>query len=112
MTSTLMPTPDRRRPELVANLHVLRASLEAQRVFHMRQLAELCGRDRPFGTVPAVGQDELLADAARRTLGDIETALNRMRTHRYGYCLYCGSEIPLGRLRAMPQTDACADCAS
>ena len=112
MTSILMPTPDRRRPELVANLRLLRANLEAQRVFHMRQLAELSGHDRPFGTVVAAGQDELLADAARRTLGDIETALNRMRTNRYGYCLYCGSEIPLSRLRAMPQTDSCADCAA
>ena len=111
MTSTLMPTPDRRRPELVANLRLLRASLEAQRIFHMRQLAELSGRDRPVLVANDVGPDELLADAARRTLGDIETALNRMRTNRYGYCLYCGSEIPLNRLRAMPQTDSCPDCA-
>ena len=112
MTSTLMPTPDRRRPELVANLRLLRANLEAQRAFHMRQLAELSGRDRPFETVHAAGQDEFLADAARRTLGDIETALNRMRTHRYGFCLYCGAEIPLSRLRMMPQTDSCAGCAT
>jgi len=115
MISTLMPTPDRRRPELVANLRLLRENLETQRNFHMRQLAELSGRDRPFNLGPAVGvdigSDELLADAARRTLGDIETALNRMRTNRYGYCLYCGCEIPLDRLRTMPQTDSCADCA-
>ena len=110
MTSTLMPTPDRRRPELVANLRLLRENLEAQRLFHLRQLAELSGRTRPFLTTRDVGQDDLLADAARRTLGDIETALNRMRTHRYGYCLYCGVEIPIDRLRSMPQTDACADC--
>jgi RNA polymerase-binding transcription factor DksA len=110
MSSTLMPTPDRRRPELTANLRLLRENLEAQRRFHLRQLAELDGR-RPFSLGGyGRGDDDLLADAARRTLGDIETALNRMRTHRYGVCLYCGAEIPLDRLRAVPQIDACPTC--
>jgi DnaK suppressor protein len=107
MTSTLMPTPDRRRPELTANLRTLRADLEQQRTFHLRQLAELTGH-RPF-IVPEEA-DDLLVEAARRTLGDIEVALNRMRTNRYGVCLYCAGEIPIDRLRAIPQIDACIDC--
>jgi len=35
-----MPTPDRRRPELTANLRTLRANLEQLRTFHLRRLAE------------------------------------------------------------------------
>jgi DnaK suppressor protein len=107
MTSILMPTPDRRRPELTANLRTLRANLEEQREFHLRQLAELTGH-RPFLVYEPT--DDLLAEAARRTLGDIEVALNRMRTNRYGICLYCGGEIPIERLRAIPQIDACPSC--
>jgi DnaK suppressor protein len=45
-------------------------------------------------------------------LGDIEIALNRMRTGRYGSCLYCGAEIPLERLTAVPEADACPRCAT
>jgi DnaK suppressor protein len=107
-----MPTPDRRRPELTADLRTLRTNLEQQRAFHMRQLAELTGTDRPFNLPGGAlgGADELLADAARHTLGDIEVALNRMRTNRYGFCLYCGGEIPIDRLRAIPQVDACPSC--
>jgi DnaK suppressor protein len=109
MTSTLMPTPDRRRPELTASLRHLRTNLEQQRTFHQRQLAELTGPSRAF-SLDHDDADELLADAARRTLGDIEIALNRMRTNRYGICLYCGGEIPIERLRAIPQIDCCRTC--
>ena len=112
MTSTLMPTPDRRRPELVASLRLLRARLEEQRRFHMGQLTELTRYDQPFLArrgQPRPGADGDV-DATRRTLGDIETALNRIRTHRYGYCLYCGAEIPIKRLHAIPEADACEVC--
>ena len=115
MTSTLMPTPDRRRPELVASLRLLRARLEEQRRFHMWQLTELTRFDQPF--VARLDQPRRTphgadgdVDATRRTLGDIETALNRIRTHRYGFCLYCGAEIPIERLHRIPQADACEAC--
>ena len=109
MTSLLMPTPDRRRPELVASLRLFRAELEHQRRFHLDQLARLTGERRPFQYPPGA-DDDAQADQTRRKLGDIETALNRIRTHRYGFCLYCGAELPIDRLRARPDLDACDNC--
>jgi len=104
-----MPTPDRRRPELLARLPELHARLEEQRRFLTQQLT---GLDTPISG-DARTDDELqslLADAARRALGDIEVALHRMATGRYGSCLYCGAELPLARLIAVPQADTCPDC--
>ena len=102
MSSTVMPTPDRRRPELLANLPALRTHLEQHRGFLVEQLA---------GTDPDGSElDALLTDATRRALGDIEVALHRMATGRYGTCLYCGAELPLARLLAVPEADACTDC--
>ena len=113
MSSTFMPTPDRRRPELLARLPELHARLVAQRRFLRDQLTGL-----DTGPVALSGDAQsdselqaLLADATRRALGDIEVALHRMATGRYGSCLYCGAELPLTRLLAVPQADACTDCA-
>ncbi len=111
MSSTTMPTPDRRRPELLANLPELRARLNRQREFLTQQLS---GCTAPLAADAHRGDfdvDELMADATRRALGDIEVALHRMSTGRYGTCLYCGAELPIAHLLAIPQADACADCA-
>ena len=89
-----MPTPDRRRPELLASLPELRFRLEQQRTILSDHLATHGGQ---------VG-------AALQALGDIEVALRRMSTGRYGTCLYCGAELPLDQLLALPQSDACGDC--
>jgi RNA polymerase-binding transcription factor len=109
MCSTVMPTPDRRRPELLARLPELRARLEEQRRFLTEQLT---GLETPLSGDARTDSElqALLADANRRALGDVEVALHRMATGRYGTCLYCGVEIPLARLIAVPQVDACADC--
>jgi len=117
MSSTLMPTPDRRRPDLLARLPELKVRLEHQRQFLVEQLTGLDASADPLR--PRLGRDAqcdgelraLLADATRRALGDIEVALHRMATGRYGSCLYCAAELPLARLLVVPQADACADCA-
>jgi RNA polymerase-binding transcription factor DksA len=95
MLGTLVPSPDRRRPDLVASLPYLRAKLEQQRQYRLDELTQL-GDDDPA--------------EARNALGDIETALHRMHTGRYGRCIYCLSEIPLEDLYVTPQADACAGC--
>jgi DnaK suppressor protein len=117
MSSTLMPTPDRRRPELIASLPELRIRLERQRRLLVEQLtaldepadprqAWLAGPDRGADR----DLDAFMADATRRELGDVEVALHRMATGRYGTCLYCGAELPVSRLLVVPQLDACEEC--
>ena len=123
MSSTLMPTPDRPRPDLLASLPVLKAKLEDERRLLIRRLAELTARADPVladrrairqdwaaANLSRTEVDSQLIGTTRQVLGDVETALNRMRTGRYGACLYCGMEIPLDRLHAVPYADSCEDC--
>jgi RNA polymerase-binding transcription factor DksA len=107
MTTTISRLPGR-RGDLVTHLGVLRRRLEADRRSLADQLAAL-RRRRPF-TIGQSPDEEARTWAARRRLGDVETALNRIRTNRYGCCLYCGVDIPIERLRAFPAADACAAC--
>src|SRR5438552_15253501 len=112
MSSTLMPTPDRRRPELLASLPELRARLVRHRQFLVEQLTALDEPGAPRLARPSdpAHQIELfMADATRVTLGDVEVALHRIATGRYGACLYCGAELPLARLLAVPELDACPE---
>ena len=41
----------------------------------------------------------------------IRTALSRLRSGDYGYCVKCEEEIAEGRLRVDPATLICIDCA-
>jgi DnaK suppressor protein len=110
MTSTVLPTttPDQPRPELLATLPVLRARLEEQRKFRIDQLARLSDANTDTGEHPEVRA--VLVRAAEHALADIETALSRMHTGRYGFCLDCAGGIPLERLQAIPEVGLCAAC--
>jgi DnaK suppressor protein len=121
VNSILIPTPDRPRPELLASLPRLRARLEDQRRFRLDQLTMLAASPRrdggwrtpsPHGDT-AGERDRIqvaLAEGARRVLSDIETALHRMRTGRYGTCQRCGGPIPLEQLDVIPYAARCVDC--
>jgi DnaK suppressor protein len=122
MNSILMPAADRPRPELVASLPRLRARLQEQRRFRLDQLAMLGESPdrREIAWRPAFAPDDTaaehdriraaLVEGAWRVLADIETALHRMRTGRYGMCLRCGSPIPLEQLHTIPYAATCVDC--
>jgi len=61
-------------------------------------------------------QQQAMAEAQsrRRTgrLKAIEAALKRIAADDYGWCVECGEEIPLGRLKLDPCATRCVDCAS
>lgn len=42
----------------------------------------------------------------------IDAALARLETGEFGYCLMCGGDISLRRLRSDPTTPVCIDCAT
>ncbi|MDZ7580863.1 MAG: TraR/DksA C4-type zinc finger protein [Deltaproteobacteria bacterium] len=60
-------------------------------------------------------QQQEMAQAAGRLLEmeqqRIRTALNRMASGDYGYCMHCEEEIAEGRLRADPSALICISCA-
>jgi DnaK suppressor protein len=46
-----------------------------------------------------------------RNLAEIELSLRRIQTGEYGTCGLCGEKIPLVRLKAIPWTRCCVECA-
>lgn len=42
----------------------------------------------------------------------INSALSRIESGQYGICMRCNSDIPAGRLEAIPYADLCVDCKS
>ncbi|WP_187182438.1 TraR/DksA family transcriptional regulator [Rhizobium sp. WL3] len=50
-----------------------------------------------------VGEEELRA---------IDAALDRIAKGRYGQCVTCGEPISIERLKAVPYTPFCKDCAA
>jgi RNA polymerase-binding transcription factor DksA len=53
----------------------------------------------------------LLGDADAAALARIVGALWRLENGCYGRCTVCDAEIPSDRLRALPETETCFDCA-
>ena len=105
--------------ELAARLPLLRARLEEQREFRISQLVDLAAEELEYeervqaGIPVAPAKRELsalLTSAARRALADIEGALERIATGRYGTCVSCAAPIELARLAAVPQAPFCAPC--
>ena len=59
--------------------------------------------------------DEVLAaleNETNATIANIKNALKRMEEGSYGSCAVCGIEIPEERIKALPYTDKCFECAS
>jgi DnaK suppressor protein len=54
---------------------------------------------------------ERLSDRDKQTLDEIDEAIQRIVDGTYGKCAACGEPIALARLRALPTTWLCIDCA-
>ena len=52
-----------------------------------------------------------LEDETNATIKNIKHALKRMEEGSYGTCAICGIEIPEERIKALPYTDKCFECA-
>lgn len=59
----------------------------------------------------AIDADLHVLEAERETLEEIEAALARIEEGSYGTCRQCGAEIAEERLRAVPFTSQCIECA-
>jgi RNA polymerase-binding protein DksA len=55
-------------------------------------------------------QNFMLAAKLSRTLGEIEGALERVRSRSYGVCNDCGKQIGQKRLKALPYARLCLGC--
>ena len=119
----LEPPPMQITPDdaLADRLPALRVALEQQLRFRREQLASLVEQESEDGADASEPEDReatcarrevdaVLAAGARRALVDIELALARMDTGRYGFCRSCGAALPLALLEAIPKTTVCLAC--
>jgi DnaK suppressor protein len=86
-----------------------------QRLYERR--AELHGENDPDDeagvAVQSVVEELALTNMEReiRTLAEVELSLRRLETGEYGICGGCERPIPEARLRALPWTRLCVECA-
>jgi CBS domain-containing protein/RNA polymerase-binding transcription factor DksA len=62
--------------------------------------------------IEEIGVEAPLAALAAGRLAALDHALARFEQGRLGICESCGAEIPLGRLRAIPEATRCQRCAA
>ncbi|HXZ86865.1 MAG TPA: CBS domain-containing protein [Myxococcota bacterium] len=120
------PAPAPRSGRML-DLELLVASLRAERVHIAKQVAALQDTERALSAdrhdVPTdseeqarllteIGVEEPLASLAARRLAAIDHALDRAARGRLGSCEACKQEIPIARLRAVPGTSLCRQCAA
>lgn len=68
----------------------------------------------PEGATVAFEREQLAARRAQteRHLTELDAALERLRTGRYGRCEGCGEPIAAARLEVLPATRLCVRCAA
>jgi DnaK suppressor protein len=105
-----------------ARIQSLRATLEEERDSLRSQLGELgygakgLDYDPNFADSSQVtaerGENEALVNKLVEGLREVEHALEKLGTDRYGVCENCGQEITEARLEARPEARLCIDCAA
>jgi DnaK suppressor protein len=105
-----------------ARIQSLRATLEEERDSLRSQLGELgygakgLDYDPNFADSSQVtaerGENEALVNKLVEGLREVEHALEKLGTDRYGVCENCGQEIAEARLEARPEARLCIDCAA
>lgn len=109
-----------------AQRDALCTELRQRRNLIARQLRERLhegGQDVPAGLAahladgvdPSEAYEEMADDLAwlgHETSGlrQVDGALHRIATGRYGTCVHCGAAIPAERLLAVPTADSCVAC--
>ncbi len=104
-----------------ASTQGLRAALESERESLRAQLAELgygskIEYDPNFADSSQVtaerGENEALVNKLVNGLREVEHALEKFGTDRFGVCESCGQPIAPARLEARPEARLCIDCAA
>jgi RNA polymerase-binding transcription factor DksA len=105
-----------------ATIQSLRVTLEEERESLRSQLAELgygakgLDYDPNFADSSQVtaerGENEALVTKLVEGLGEVEHALEKLGTDRFGVCENCGKQIAPVRLEARPEARMCIDCAA
>jgi DnaK suppressor protein len=90
-------------------LTMLHDMLDEQRRFRIDQLTEPAPQPGTMSQ-PELEVHEAVLSSAQLALADVEAALDRMRTGKYGWCVHCGRQLPIERLDVVPQAALCRPC--
>jgi RNA polymerase-binding transcription factor DksA len=106
-------------PEVI-DLVVARQALEEEKVSLLQKLEEMgfggsgLEYDDNFADSSQVtaerGEAETLVSQLREALADVEFALSKIDSNRYGLCDSCGAPISAARLEAIPTAKLCITC--
>lgn len=110
MSAHLHTASVQRRGESDAAAHGRRARLMEERDFRIEQLAGLGAQVDADPTLTNDSVWRALRRAARSALEEIEQALIRLDTNRFGRCLSCQRPIPDERLDILPMASLCMSC--
>lgn len=86
----------------VADTEAILRSIQAERESELEEQAQEDRAARLFAQ---------LDEREQRELEEIDAALRRIVDGAYGHCAGCGKDIPEARLRALPATRFCVECA-
>lgn len=88
-----------------------------EEIEQLEELTKPVKPDNAYGRLSRMDaiNNKTINDAALRNqksqLQKLERALGKIDEGKYGTCLKCGDDIPLGRLKFMPWTAKCVKCA-
>ena len=103
--------------ESIRNNILERIDETKQEIEELKELTKPISPDNAIGRVSRMDaiNNKTINDAALRErkskLQKLERALEKSQTEKFGICVKCGDEIPLGRLEFMPWTTKCVKCA-
>lgn len=70
------------------------------------------GRLTRMEAISEKGISEYVLAQNKQALQKLHNALDRIDRGTYGVCMKCGREVPLGRLRLVPEALMCVSCSS
>lgn len=88
-----------------------------EEIEQLKELTKPIKPDNAYGRLSRMDaiNNKTINDAALRKqksqLQKLERALDKIDEGNYGTCLKCGNDIPVGRLKFMPWTTKCVQCA-
>jgi DnaK suppressor protein len=100
-------------PDITRRLPEFRKALAQQRQIRLDQLDDLAEAAANSPSEVDDARDpvnEILETGAAAALAEVEHALDRMRTGRYGICESCTTHIPYERLEILPMSRYCVRC--
>lgn len=96
-----------RRESVARSAEALRS--EVADAMSQRDLSDLFDQEDPSADSDATTALMLVEWVSRRLL-EVEEVLARVADGTYGYCVDCGTGIPLERLKALSATARCVEC--